>query len=200
MKHLLGIDIGAHGAIAVLDMSLDVVEIIDMPTVTIQKGKKKTCVVDGATLSARLAPYRGSDTLAAIELEGSRPGNSASSMFAFGSADGSVRAVLACLGIRCRGITPSAWKRVHGIQAGADKDISRGMATQAFPGMARMFARKSDDGRAEAVLIGLAVAREIPALVLDLAQVPAGAIAKHLRALEQALPVAAEADLLTALD
>lgn len=188
MKHLLGIDIGAHGAIAVLDMHLDLVEVIDMPTLVVQKGKKKSHLVDGATLSARLAPYAGSTTLAAIEHEGSRPGNSASSMFAFGSADGHVRAVLACLGIRCREITPAAWKKVHGLATGADKDMSRAKAIQHFPSKAALFARKSDDGRAEATMIALAVAREIPALVLDLNAVPAGVIAKHLKAIELTAP------------
>ncbi len=188
MKHLLGIDIGAHGAIAVLDMHLDLVEVIDMPTIVVQKGKKKSHQVDGATLSARLAPYAGSTTLAAIEREGSRPGNSGSSMYTFGESAGHLHGVLACLGIRCREITPAAWKKVNGLATGADKDMSRGKAIKHFPGMARFFTRKSDDGRAEAVLIALAVAREIPALVLDLNAVPAGVIAKHLNAKELPKP------------
>lgn len=188
MKHILGIDIGASGAIAVLDMNLDLVEIFDMPTIIIQKGKKKSSQVDGSALSARLEPYKGSSTLAAIEYESSRPGNSASSMFAFGSSDGAVRAVLACLGIRTREITPAQWKKVHGMQTGADKDISRGLATRLFPAAGYYFRRKSDDGRAEAVLIALAVAREIPSLALDLGQVPVGVIAKHLKAIELEKP------------
>jgi crossover junction endodeoxyribonuclease RuvC len=193
MKYLLGIDIGAHGAIAVLDMHLDLVEVIDMPTLTVQKGKKKTHPVDGATLSARLAPYAGSSTLAAIE--GSRPGNSGSSMYAFGNSAGQVDSVLSCLGIRRREITPAQWKKSIGLPTGADKDMSRSKAIQHFPGMARFFVQKKDDGRAEAVLIALAVAREIPALVLDLDQVPAGVIAKHLKAQELPLPAGGCGDL-----
>jgi crossover junction endodeoxyribonuclease RuvC len=37
----------------------------------------------------------------------------------------------------------------------SDKDAARGVAIQRFPAMAGAFARKKDDGRAEAALIAL---------------------------------------------
>ena len=187
MKHLLGIDIGAAGCIAVLDMHLSLVELIDMPTLALPRTRKggktgATHVVDGATLAARLAPYAGPDTVAAVESESSRPGNGAASMFAFGASDGAVRAVLACLGIGARSITPAAWKHAHGIPTGADKHFSRARAIRLYPSHAASFGLAKHDGRAEAVLIALAVAQEIPALALDLGTVQPGVIARHLRA------------------
>ena len=50
-------------------------------------------------------------------------------------------------------VTPSKWKRDMGLTA--DKDQARARAAQLWPGAAKQFARKKDDGRAEAALIAL---------------------------------------------
>jgi hypothetical protein len=55
-------------------------------------------------------------------------------------------------------ITPPSWKRAVSIQPGKDgaKDAARGEAIRRWPAHAAMFARKKDDGRAEACLIAVA--------------------------------------------
>jgi crossover junction endodeoxyribonuclease RuvC len=50
------------------------------------------------------------------------------------------------------------WKRIVGIPPGKEgaKDRARAEAIRRWPSKAALFARKRDDGRAEACLIGLA--------------------------------------------
>ena len=51
-------------------------------------------------------------------------------------------------------VTPQTWKKVYGLKGGKEnKDMSRQKASQLFPTYANLWARKKDDGRAEAVLL-----------------------------------------------
>ncbi|MGO9773700.1 MAG: hypothetical protein ACLPSW_29975 [Roseiarcus sp.] len=56
------------------------------------------------------------------------------------------------------GPAPGAWKRAVGIAPGKDraKDAARTKAIRRWPAKAPLFARKRDDGRAEAALIAVA--------------------------------------------
>jgi hypothetical protein len=77
--------------------------------------------------------------------------------FSFGDAKGVVRGCLAAAAIPTIFITPVTWKRVVGVPPGKDmKDMARSNAINRWPSKAQLFARKMDDGRAEAALIGLA--------------------------------------------
>jgi crossover junction endodeoxyribonuclease RuvC len=50
-------------------------------------------------------------------------------------------------------ITPQLWTAHVGLPKGADKDMHRGLAQALFPVYSHLFARKKDDGRADAALI-----------------------------------------------
>jgi hypothetical protein len=54
--------------------------------------------------------------------------------------------------------TPAVWKRTVGIPPGKEgaKDRARAEAIRRWPSKAALFARKRDDGRAEACLIAVA--------------------------------------------
>ena len=62
-----------------------------------------------------------------------------------------IKGVLSTLGIPFTPVSPSKWKKTFNL--GKDKNESRAAATRLFPDLASEFARKKDDGRAEAILI-----------------------------------------------
>ena len=64
---------------------------------------------------------------------------------------GAIKGVLATLEIPFTPVSPSKWKKHFNL--GKDKNESRAAATRLFPTLAFEFARKRDDGRAEAILI-----------------------------------------------
>ena len=149
----LGIDIGATGAIAVLDEQGQLVDVHDMPCLL--DGPKNRRTVN-APLLAELV-YRTHATRAFVERVGPRPQEGAVGAFAFGDCKGVVRGVLAAAAIPSVFITPVQWKRAVGVPPGKDmKDMARSNAINRWPAKAEMFKRKMDDGRAEAALIGLA--------------------------------------------
>ena len=59
--------------------------------------------------------------------------------------------ILAALDVPVTIVTPQAWRKRVVVREG--KDGSRERAMQLFPRQAAMFARKKDDGRADAALI-----------------------------------------------
>ena len=73
------------------------------------------------------------------------------SAFNFGQGVGVMKGVLATLAIPHSLVTPAKWKKHYGL--GRDKDQSRALASRLYPQIASEFARKKDDGRAEALLI-----------------------------------------------
>jgi hypothetical protein len=149
----LGIDIGATGALAVLDDTGQLVEVYDMPC--LNDGPKNRRTVN-APLLAELV-YRTHATRAFVERVGPRPQEGAVGAFAFGDCKGVVRGVLAAAAIPSQFITPVQWKRAVGVPPGKDmKDMARSNAINRWPAKAELFKRKMDDGRAEAALIGLA--------------------------------------------
>jgi crossover junction endodeoxyribonuclease RuvC len=150
---VLGVDIGASGALAVLDDTGQLVDVFDMPT--LRDGPKNRRTIN-APLLAELV-YRTHAERAFVERVGPRPKEGAVGAFAFGDCKGVVRGVLAAAAIPCVFITPVQWKRACGVPPGADmKDMARSNAINRWPAKAAMFGRKMDDGRAEAALIGLA--------------------------------------------
>jgi hypothetical protein len=51
-------------------------------------------------------------------------------------------------------VTPSRWKRHHGILGSADgKEAGRALALRLFPASAETFSRKKDHNRSDAALI-----------------------------------------------
>ena len=93
-----------------------------------------------------------------VEYVGARPGEGAVGAFAFGRSRGVIEGVLGALAIPVTFIAPAAWKRTIGIPPGKEgaKDAARAEAIRRWPEHAALFARKKDDGRAEAALIAVA--------------------------------------------
>ena len=150
---ILGVDIGAQGAIALLEDDGQLVDVWDMPC--LHDGPKNRRTVN-APLLAEIV-YKSHATRAFVEQVGPRPMEGAVGAFAFGDAKGVVRGCLAAAAIPTIFITPVTWKRAVGVPPGKDmKDMARSNAINRWPGKAQLFARKMDDGRAEAALIALA--------------------------------------------
>jgi crossover junction endodeoxyribonuclease RuvC len=152
MRITIGIDPGQSGAIAILADG-EPIQVFDMP-VSARKtsGQEVSATALVIELRAILRRSEGAHVFAAIEQVGAMPGNGGTSMFRFGEGFGIVKGVLSALGIGYTLITPPRWKKWAGL-IGADKDASRTLAMQRFPGAVPWLTRKKDDGRADAILL-----------------------------------------------
>jgi hypothetical protein len=148
---ILGIDVGAAGALALITPGGELIDSADMPV--LRDGPKNRAAVN-APLLAELV-YRWHATEAIVEHVSARPGEGAVGAFAFGRSRGVVEGVLAACGVPARFITPASWKRIIGLTL-ASKDAARAEAIRRWPAQANLFARVKDDGRAEAALIAVA--------------------------------------------
>jgi len=152
MRVVLGIDPGAHGAIALLDETGDLLEVVDMPSTTEANGRTAT----NAPLLAGILG-RTHARVAFCEFVGARPTDAKVAAFAFGRARGVIEGCAGALGLPIAFITPRAWKRLADIPSGVEhKDLARTRAIARWPVRAVLFARKCDVDRAEACLIGIA--------------------------------------------
>lgn len=148
---ILGIDIGATGAIALL-RGEELICVEDMPC--LNDGPAGRRAVNGVLLSDIIVKTGAAKAF--VEFVGARPGEGATGAFAFGRSRGVVEGVLGAHGITTSFITPASWKRTVGLAAGKDKDASRSLAIQLWPKHADKLARVKDDGRAESALIAIA--------------------------------------------
>jgi len=149
---ILGIDPGAHGAIAVLSEGGELLEVVDMPTTPEANGRTAT---NAPLLAGILA--RAHARVAFCEFVGARPTDAKAAAFSFGRARGVIEGCAGALGLPVVLLTPPAWKRLSDIPPGAEnKDMARTRAIARWPQHAEFFKRKSDIDRAEAALIGLA--------------------------------------------
>lgn len=146
---IVGIDPGASGALAFFDMQKGQLMIVDMPVIEIERGGKVKREISPHFVAAAIRDYQ--PNVAWIEKVGAMPGQGVSSMFQFGRGVGMLEGVLAGLSVPVNYVTPQAWQKAVGVRGG--KDGSRLRAVELFPAKAEFFARKKDDGRAEAALI-----------------------------------------------
>lgn len=146
----LGCDPGLYGAVALWDDSLEILSISDAPIahITVGKSKERAVLLDAEY--ARIIKATEPDRII-IEQVGGLTGQSASASFNFGASYGLLRGCAAMLGVPVHFITPQAWRSRLRVPPG--KDGSRYRACQLFPRYSGLFARKMDDGRAEAALI-----------------------------------------------
>jgi crossover junction endodeoxyribonuclease RuvC len=143
----IGIDPGLNGAIAFFDPIKGHLSVVDMPTVELlRNGKKKREV--SAQILATIIRCVGDKSLAVIERVNAMPGQGVTSVFSFGRSSGIVEGVLAALEIPTQIVTPQMWQKAASVRGG--KDGARQRATELFPAYAGLFARKKDDGRADA--------------------------------------------------
>lgn len=139
---IMALDPGLSGAVAFYFPSHpERVSVEDMPVA----GGDIDCV----TLAGRVRQFN--PDIAIVEAVHSMPRQGVSSTFKFGTGFGMIRGVLAALEVPTHLVTPAAWKK-H-FRLGADKEQARALALRLFPVVGDRFARKKDDGRAEAALI-----------------------------------------------
>jgi hypothetical protein len=118
---ILGIDPGAHGAIAVLDDDGELLEVLDMPSTPEANGRTAT----NAPLLAVLLS-RAHARIAFCEFVGARPTDAKVAAFAFGLARGVIEGCAGALGLPIVFLTPPTWKRLADIPPGAEnKDLAR---------------------------------------------------------------------------
>jgi crossover junction endodeoxyribonuclease RuvC len=146
---ILAIDPGAKGALAFFDMEKGVLNIVDCPTVEVKRGAKVKTEISPQMVSGIIASR--SPTLAILEKVGAMPNQGVSSMFQFGRGVGMYEGVLAALQIPITYVTPQAWQKEMNVRGG--KDGSRARAAELYPAYANLFAKKKDDGRADAALM-----------------------------------------------
>src|SRR3984885_1918710 len=116
---VLGIDPGAHGAIAVLTEAGQLLDIFDMPSTTEANGRTAT---NAPLLAGILA--RSHARVAFCELVGAHPTDARVAAFSFGRGRGVIEGCAGALGLPIVFITPPTWKRLADIPAGAEnKDL-----------------------------------------------------------------------------
>jgi crossover junction endodeoxyribonuclease RuvC len=152
MGAILGVDPGVSGAFALLDTRGELIEVFPVPSVNVDKSRKRTVVAEVllARKLSELAPFV--DT-AAVEEASAMPRQGVASTFTFGMAYGTVCGILAGLGIPVVRVPPAVWKK--DMKLGKNKDESRLLAMRVWPSRADGFSRRKDHGSAEAALIAL---------------------------------------------
>ena len=141
-----GIDPGLNGGVVLLDTSVDSnPQIFDMPTLQVGKSKRKFLPYCWQIFSWKMPTLRWLWK----SFRNARPGRHLDVQFWKGY--GYIMGVLAGLQMRVVNVTPNRWKKDMKLAPG--KDASRERAMQLHPQISDRFARKKDDGRAEALLL-----------------------------------------------
>lgn len=158
---IIGIDPGLTGAVAVIDPDGMLTGVWDAPVLKGRTGKTDFLLGTMATLIRDLTDAAAEADLSvhvALERVGTRPGESASGAFKFGTGWGMWQGIAATLNLPLTLITPQTWQKfmLPGMNKG-NKDVSRLRAMQLWPTRSEWFKLKKHDGRAEAAMIGAAV-------------------------------------------
>ncbi len=149
-KRTLGIDVGLNGAIALV-VDGELVSVVDMPTVTLDrngKAKRQVSVPELVDIIKQFDPNE-----AYVEKVFAMAGQGVTSVFSFGRSLGVVEGVLTTLKIKTTLMTPQTWQKGLGMTGG--KDGSRARAMELFPDHLSLFKRVKDDGRSDSALIAL---------------------------------------------
>jgi len=147
-RRILGIDVGLDGAIALM-VGGTLVEVVDMPTLTVLRNGKNKRQVSVAQLVEILNQYE--PTEAYIENVFARTGEGVTSVFSFGRSLGVLEGAIAARCIKSTLVTPQEWQKAMKVTGG--KDGSRKRAMEIFPKDMHYFKRVKDDGRSDAALI-----------------------------------------------
>jgi crossover junction endodeoxyribonuclease RuvC len=150
VSYFVGIDPGLNGAIAYFDTTEGHLSIVDMPTFEVKRNNKMKREVSPIGVAHAMGLARKVDGVI-LERVGAMPGQGVTSVFSFGRSFGILEGVLASERIPFTIVTPQEWQKAAGVRGG--KDGSRMRAGELFPNYANLFARKKDDGRADAALM-----------------------------------------------
>jgi len=146
---ILAIDPGAKGALAFFDVRACTLEVLDIPTVQVKRGQKLKLEISPQMAAAIISARK--PMVAVMEKTGAMPGQGVSSMYQFGRSVGMLEGILAALQIPVSYVSPQVWQKDVGARDG--KDGNRARAAELYPAYAGEFARKKDDGRADAALM-----------------------------------------------
>ena len=149
-RRTLGIDVGLSGAIALV-VDGDLISVVDMPTVTLDRNGKAKRQVSVPELVEIIKQFDPTDAF--TERVFAMSGQGVTSVFSFGRSLGVVEGVLGALKIKNSLVTPQTWQK--GIAVTGGKDGSRARAMELFPDQIALFKRVKDDGRSDASLIAL---------------------------------------------
>lgn len=141
MTRIVGIDPGLTGALALLNEA-KLIDLEDMPVYD-----KKA---NGRMIANILVAWE--PDFVVIEDVHSMPKQGVASSFLFGFNTGIAVGAVQATTIPMVRVKSGRWKPQMGLR-GKPKDASRGLAMDLWPAFADRFARKGDDGRAEAALI-----------------------------------------------
>lgn len=151
--HILSVDPGVNGALALYKISTKVIHISDMPLRNGQVSPEGVAVIVDIFKS-----IAGPNQIhAAVENVSSMPRQAGS--FNFGRSAGVVHGVLGALAVSMELVSPNAWKGAMGLRKlpgetqEQNKTRARALAIELWPEQAGQFKRVKDDGRAEAALL-----------------------------------------------
>jgi len=151
---VIGIDTGKKGAVAVI-VDGNPIEVYDCPILPGKGSKTVYDVVGIAALIRRIAPDR-----ATVEKIHSMPGEGVTSAFSQGEGYGLWRGILAGMGIPFVEMAPQTWQKIMLRDGTGDtKQRAQVILCQRFPHTRDwVFGPRGGyrDGRADAILIGLA--------------------------------------------
>jgi crossover junction endodeoxyribonuclease RuvC len=158
LEAYIGADPGLSGAVALyvpahpLRTTPLQIEVFDMPTFEVD-GKRH---VDMASLARIMHQWANGFTVKVtmVERVSAMPDQGVTSSFNFGFSAGALQQSVTSAGLPMKLVSPATWKAILGLRGGREnKDMSRQLASRLFPGHSYLWARKKDDGRAEAVLL-----------------------------------------------
>ena len=160
MRRVIGIDPGALGGVAVLDLDEHGVpfaaELHRTPRVEVVRNRKRRLDYDPAAMRELLAraidgrPVPIHAVAVALEAQGARPGQGVASSYRTGVGFGLWLGLLVAARVAYHIVTPSAWKHHAGL-LGQDKRTSRLRAQERFPFVGAI--APAAEGAAEALLL-----------------------------------------------
>ena len=145
--HIMGIDPGFSGALAVLDSDLKIDFVMDMPILMV--GKKRE--LDEAKLSDIFSRWRLRPMMVGLEKSQTMPNQGIVSSGRYMSSYGFLRGLCVGNGIPYHLIQPQSWKKAMMPDMGKEKGASIQKVTQIYPELSLTTVK--DHGIADAVLI-----------------------------------------------
>lgn len=153
----VGIDPGTTGALALIGPAGELLDVRDMPVVSIRINGSTRDRVDAASVAELLREWAPGE--AVIEAVNPRKGDTPLTAGELCRASGTVEGVVAALGIAVSFVQPMAWRKAAGVRLPTGstykerKEASRQRALQVWPASAAFFKFKKNADRAEASLI-----------------------------------------------
>lgn len=116
---IVGIDPGISGAIAIIDVKNDNIEVFDVPTIKVENTNKKAKAktkqeYDKIAMGKLLGQYSKRKVAIVMEKVHAMPGQGVTSMFNFGRGVGIWEGIFAVLGWEPELVTPQTWKKEYG--------------------------------------------------------------------------------------